>query len=93
MNKRIHVKMIVHGRVQGVGFRYTTQMIAQQLGITGWVRNAYDGTVHIEAEGEEPLMKQFVAKIKEGPRFSEVTHVEEVYLDESGGFHFFDIRF
>lgn len=39
------------GRVQGVGFRYRTQMIAGDLGLTGWVRNEYDGSVAMEVQG------------------------------------------
>ncbi|NER81442.1 MAG: acylphosphatase [Leptolyngbya sp. SIO1D8] len=45
------IQIIVHGRVQGVGFRYNTHAKASQLGLTGYVRNRPDGTVEIVAEG------------------------------------------
>ena len=47
------VSVIVSGRVQGVGFRYFVEDIAADMKITGWVRNLPDGTVEIDAEGEE----------------------------------------
>lgn len=47
------VAMTVSGKVQGVGFRYTTKMVADQLGVLGIVRNEDNGDVYIEAQGEE----------------------------------------
>ena len=44
---------VYHGRVQGVGFRYTAKRLAQSLGLTGWVKNEYNGTVTMELQGEE----------------------------------------
>ena len=46
----------VHGRVQGVGFRYTVTQTANTLGLTGWVRNEYDGSVTCEVQGSEEAM-------------------------------------
>ena len=45
----IRKRIIFHGRVQGVGFRYTAKYLARSLGLTGWVENEYDGTVILEA--------------------------------------------
>ncbi|MFZ0370394.1 MAG: acylphosphatase [Halobacillus sp.] len=59
--------LIVHGRVQGVGFRASAKQIADQLDITGWAKNKSDGTVEIDAEGEGRQLKQFIDKINEGP--------------------------
>lgn len=61
------VRMNVQGRVQGVGFRYMTKMVADQLGITGAVWNAEDGSVYIEAIGDEATMNKFIEKIKASP--------------------------
>ena len=61
------VRMNVQGRVQGVGFRYMTKMVADQLTIYGTVRNEADGSVSIEAFGGEEQMEQFIEKIKESP--------------------------
>ena len=52
--------MIVSGRVQGVGFRYYVEDIALGMNISGWVRNLSDGTVEIDAEGEEDKLKKFL---------------------------------
>ncbi|MGN1193503.1 MAG: acylphosphatase [Dorea sp.] len=49
-------KMRFHGRVQGVGFRFTAKYLAQSLGLTGWVENEYDGTVLLEIQGREQLI-------------------------------------
>ncbi|MCI5868981.1 MAG: acylphosphatase [Dorea sp.] len=49
-------KMRFHGRVQGVGFRFTAKYLAQSLGLTGWVENEYDGTVLMEIQGREQLI-------------------------------------
>lgn len=53
------------GFVQGVGFRYTTQRIASNLSLTGWVRNLSDGSVEILAEGDEKSLEQMCCKIEE----------------------------
>ena len=48
--------MIFHGRVQGVGFRYTAKYLARSMNLTGWVKNEYDGTVVMEVQGRETLI-------------------------------------
>ena len=54
------VKMNVQGRVQGVGFRYMTKMVADQLGVTGTVKNEDDGSVTIEAIGNDDIIQKFM---------------------------------
>ncbi|MGC6767802.1 acylphosphatase [Enterococcus sp. LJL128] len=61
------IRMNVQGRVQGVGFRYTTKMVADQLGVTGTVRNENDGSVSIEAVGSLEQIEAFIQKIKDSP--------------------------
>ena len=73
------VTMKVTGLVQGVGFRWTTQMIAQDLGITGTVKNNPDGSVPIVAQGEELPLEHFIKKIKASP--SVAGHVDHVDLN------------
>lgn len=73
------VTMKVTGLVQGVGFRWTTQMIAQELGITGTVKNNPDGSVSIVAQGEELPLEHFIKKIKASP--SVAGHVDHVDLN------------
>lgn len=57
----------VSGRVQGVGFRFTTKQAADELGISGIVRNESDGTVYVEATGSEEKLSQFIEALRKGP--------------------------
>ncbi len=82
---------IVEGRVQGVGFRYFTQRIAERFGICGWVRNLSDGNVEIRAEGESAALENFLNRIRNGPSFSQVTSLRESPA-EVAGFRDFGIR-
>lgn len=61
------IKMNTSGRVQGVGFRYMTKMVADQIGIGGIVCNQNDGSVYIEANGTEDEIDLFIEKIKKSP--------------------------
>ena len=60
MQTKIRKHIIFYGRVQGVGFRYYAVNKANQLGLTGWVRNLPEGTVEMEVQGEEPLIDQLI---------------------------------
>lgn len=64
---KIRKHIIFYGRVQGVGFRYYAVQKANQLGLTGWVKNLYDGSVEMEVEGEEPLIDQLIIFCKTVP--------------------------
>jgi acylphosphatase len=66
----------VSGRVQGVGFRYFTQRTARRFGLTGWVRNCFDGSVELEAQGPEESLKQLEDELRRGPSFGHVEHLE-----------------
>lgn len=75
----LNVKMvhaIVHGDVQGVGFRYTTQKVAYELGITGTVCNLPDGSVEIYAKGPQDMLELFFASIKQRTA-GHVTHMHQ----------------
>jgi acylphosphatase len=88
--RRYHV--IVNGRVQAVGFRYTVTMLADRLGITGWVRNRYDGTVEMEIQGPDLTVEEFLGEVEAGPGFSEVEKVSAERLDLIDGEKSFDIK-
>lgn len=60
MKDMIRKHIIFYGSVQGVGFRYYSVNKARQLGLTGWVRNLYDGTVEMEVQGEEPAIDELI---------------------------------
>lgn len=62
-----HLSIKVSGLVQGVFFRASTKARAEQLDISGFVRNEHDGGVYIEAEGEESNLDAFVQWVRKGP--------------------------
>ncbi len=64
--KRIRKHIIFYGRVQGVGFRYRAEYAAENYGVTGWVRNLYDGSVEMEAEGTERGIDDMIIAIEKG---------------------------
>jgi DNA ligase D-like protein (predicted 3'-phosphoesterase) len=72
----VAMRAVVHGQVQGVGFREGTLRRARELGVTGWVRNREDGAVQVHAEGPEPAVDALAAFLREGPRFARVTVAE-----------------
>lgn len=74
----------IFGRVQKVGFRFSTLQKARQLNITGCVRNLRDGSVEVEAQGEEAKIEEFIEWCKKGPAYSEVKKiiVEDAKLNE-----------
>ncbi|EGC04597.1 MULTISPECIES: acylphosphatase [Ruminococcus] len=73
--EKVRKHIIFHGTVQGVGFRYTAYYAAQSVGVTGWVRNLYDGTVEAEAEGTQADIDMMIAAIKRG-RFIEIDSMD-----------------
>ena len=91
MKKRIHA--FVSGRVQGVGFRWTTLDAARQLKIVGWVRNLMDGRVEVMSEAEENNLKQFIELLRRGPRYAKVKGVEVKWLDSTGEFKEFKMKY
>jgi acylphosphatase len=71
----IRRRVIVHGRVQGVGFRYSVAGAAQSRGVAGWVSNRPDGTVEAVFEGEPEAVDSLVRFCREGPRGAAVDRV------------------
>lgn len=88
---RLHA--IVHGRVQGVSFRYYTVNRARELGLGGYVRNRPDGSVEVVAEGDRADLDQMLAFLRSGPRPAFVTEIETNWTAATGGFHRFEVRF
>ena len=87
--ERLHA--IVHGDVQGVGFRYFVQRKAQQLGLTGWVRNNDDGTVELVAEGTRQQLEDLKRVLEEGPRLARVDRVETKWSEATGNLGRFEL--
>jgi len=82
-------RYVVAGRVQGVGYRYFVLRQAEALGVSGYARNRADGSVEVVAEGEDLVLADFEARLREGPSFAEVANVEREEVAErgAGGFH------
>jgi acylphosphatase len=72
----IRRRVVVHGVVQGVGFRYSVGRRARSLGVRGWVRNRADGTVEAVFEGEQDAVDALVRFCEHGPRGARVTRLE-----------------
>ncbi len=87
----IRARLIVQGRVQGVGFRWFALSQAQKLGLFGWVRNNFDGSVETEVEGSRSAVEEYIAIIKVGPRFSNVKAVQVDYKPFEGLYTDFNV--
>ncbi|MFE4105304.1 acylphosphatase [Almyronema epifaneia] len=87
------MELIVHGVVQGVGFRYHTRQRALQLGLTGYVKNLPAGTVEIVAEGEASALQALLSWAKQGPPAADVTHVEATKQTATQKFDSFAIAY
>jgi len=88
---RLHAE--VHGRVQGVSFRYYTLRRARELGLTGYVRNLWDGTVEVVAEGERPDLEELLAFLRVGPRAAFVTQVNTRWSVPTHNFSRFEVSY
>ncbi len=70
-------RVILKGRVQGVGFRYFVYRQSQRLPVGGWVRNLWNGDVEVFVEGESQPLNEFIASIRSGPPGAFVSDCEE----------------
>ncbi|MCD6080306.1 MAG: hypothetical protein B6D53_03995 [Candidatus Omnitrophica bacterium 4484_49] len=92
MKKRVRV--FYSGRVQGVGFRFTAERIALEMGdVYGWVRNLPDGRVEVVAEGEEERLNEFLRRIREGLMKRYIKREDVIWENYKQEFDDFEIRF
>ena len=77
MNERVIRRVIIRGRVQGVGFRDWTRHVARSRGIEGWVRNRRDGSVEAVFVGTPEAVSRMIATCHHGPPSAEVEWIEE----------------
>ncbi|MGA1845840.1 acylphosphatase [Deferribacter abyssi] len=91
MYKRLHA--IVFGKVQGVGYRAFIYDKALYLGLKGFVRNLPDGTVEIEAEGDEISIYRLLDSAKKGSPLANVTNVDYKIYDDLRGYTKFEITY
>jgi acylphosphatase len=81
----------IYGHVQGVGFRHETYWKARKLHVAGFVMNEPDGSVYVEAEGEEAALNEFLMWCRRGPWPANVEKIETEWAEPSGKFTGFRI--
>ncbi|HEV1998359.1 MAG TPA: acylphosphatase [Candidatus Dormibacteraeota bacterium] len=86
------LRAVVHGWVQGVGYRDFASREATRLRLSGYVRNASDGSVEIEAEGRRIELEAFLLALRRGPRYAEVREVEVAWGAHRAEFNGWDLR-
>lgn len=89
-SQRLHAQ--VKGHVQGVSFRYYTQLRANELELRGWVRNRADGSVEVVAEGSLKRLEDLLAFLYRGSPSASVMHVDADWLAATGEFSDFRVR-
>ncbi|WP_071396151.1 acylphosphatase [Bacillus tuaregi] len=89
----IQLHIIVSGKVQGVGYRYFSQMKAVQYGVTGWAKNLADDSVEIIAVGSKDQLDPFVEELRIGNPFSKITDMEITESEVTENFHSFTIKY
>jgi acylphosphatase len=88
---RVARAVVVHGRVQGVFFRDSCRLQAEEAGVTGWVSNAPDGSVRALFEGPAAAVDQLVSWVHRGPRAADVVRVD-VHEVPPEGLRRFEVR-
>lgn len=74
----VNYHLTISGRVQGVGFRWACYRLAQELGVSGYVKNLANGDVYLEVQGEPETVARFISQVKNGPTpYALISHVEE----------------
>jgi len=89
---RLRLHALVEGIVQGVGFRYFVQDQAVHLGLKGWVRNRWDGSVEVMVEGSRADLDKLLNALYRGPRAAQVKGVRTEWSPETGEFRGFQVR-
>lgn len=87
------LRAVVHGRVQGVGFRWSTVRQARLLGLSGTVANRGDGSVEVIAEGDPVRLVRLIGWLEKGPQGARVSNVDVEWLPWSGLYRGFDVAF
>ena len=93
MSDLASVQVIVSGRVQGVFFRAFASKQAEELGLTGYVRNLPGGTVEVQAEGERRQLEKLIGYLKVGPPMAKVERVITDWSEYTGSYPSFNVRY
>jgi acylphosphatase len=91
--QKVRARVIMTGMVQGVFFRYSTQEMAKQLGVFGWVKNRWDGAVEAVFEGDQDRVKEMIEWCHEGPPGAYVQRVDTDWEKYLGEFDWFSITY
>jgi len=83
----------IFGKVQGVGYRFYATRVARRLELRGWIRNLRDGTVDAAVEGEAQAIDEWIEELREGPRYAEITKIEQERKEYTGKLGDFDVKF
>lgn len=83
----------IHGKVQGVGYRFFATRVARRMGLKGWISNLRDGSVEAVVEGEKKTIDEWIEELREGPRYAEVTHIDQETKEYTGKLPDFDVKF
>lgn len=93
IDRGVAKRFVVHGRVQGVGYRYAATRAARRFAVVGWVRNRSDGTVEVLAEGSAISIAELAAWLESGPPGARVSRVEAQSVHKSGTFADFRVEY
>jgi acylphosphatase len=91
MKTQIHV--LISGRVQGVWYRASTKQKAEELGLTGWVKNTVNGNVEAVFEGDEAIVDEMIAWCRVGPPLAQVANVKIIQKRVGGEFTGFAVLY
>lgn len=86
------IELEIFGIVQDVGFRYSASQKAEELELTGWVRNAPDGSLEIVAQGRKENLESFIAWAKTGPRSARVIKIDLLWREVKKRYQNFEVR-
>ena len=90
--KKTAKKFVISGRVQGVGYRFFAEQWAERLGIAGYVKNLWDGTVEVYAIADPVTLEEYKRRLAEGPQMARVTGVRESEEAVDKRYHYFMIE-
>ena len=93
MSDLVHLRALVHGRVQGVYYRAFASRAAKALSIKGFVRNMRNGDVELEAEGERTDIQDLLRQLKAGPPEAVVEKIDTAWSGYEGLYKSFDVRY
>lgn len=87
------IQILISGRVQGVGFRYFTESLADKYPVNGYVKNTLDNRVEVVCQGETEDIDQFINELRKGPAFSVITDVNIEELKTDRDYNSFEIKY